>query len=145
MGNNIFKMAVEATPNLEYHTGKNALSSQYSRLVIIRQCDGSVDIDKCLSATEHNNCRWDYAIGHNGKAYFVEIHPAQKSGNIDEMIAKAQWLAKWLNSAPELKAIQHPVRYWIATNGTNLRNPNKERKLASLNVKMPPVKILEIK
>lgn len=62
----------------------------YSTLVKIentRLIDGSVDIDNAVKKLYPNDSRWDYVIGYNGNAYFIEIHPADTK-NVDEMIKK---------------------------------------------------------
>lgn len=38
-----------------------------------------------------NASRWDYAIGYDQKAWFVEVHPANTS-NVKEMLKKVEWL-----------------------------------------------------
>jgi hypothetical protein len=60
-----------------------------------RLLEGSVDIDACTLKNHPNEARWDYAIGYESKAYFVEIHPADTS-NVNEVIKKAEWLKQWL-------------------------------------------------
>ncbi|MCH8486373.1 MAG: hypothetical protein LAT75_05870 [Candidatus Cyclonatronum sp.] len=89
---------------------------------IPRQIDGSVDLDSCVSGNYPNDSRWDYIIGYNGEAYFIEVHPAQ-SAHVNEVIKKLDWLKSWLNAhAPELnriKAADRPFR-WVATSNVHI-------------------------
>ncbi|MCR5453803.1 MAG: hypothetical protein K6F33_02295 [Bacteroidales bacterium] len=138
MGENKFKKAVLATPDLIFHEGKGALSNQYKRKVEISDCQGSVDIDQCLKdkPAGKNQCRWDYALGYNNKSFFVEIHSADTK-NIDEVIKKVNWLRNWLKtSAHHIDEIKHLPFYWVATSGIDIRNRTKMAKLATMNVKL---------
>jgi hypothetical protein len=102
-----------------------------------RLCCGSVDIDKCLLKLDPNGSRWDYAVGYNDEAYFVEVHPAQTS-NVDEMLKKLLWLKSWLdNSAVELKKIKAGEYYWIPSGNCKiLDTSNARRKLAQSGIKI---------
>lgn len=107
---NVFKEAVEATPDIAtcYQPGLSALKSNSSKVKVgnTRNLNGSVDIDACTSAQYPQANRWDYAIGYNSEAYFVEAHPASP-GEVDVVIKKLNWLKNWLNTkAPELNKIK---------------------------------------
>lgn len=117
---NTFERAVEATADIAGHSqpGKQALGPAAGALSLAdtRGLEGSVDIDKATRHLYPHDSRWDYAIGYNGRAYFLEMHPAS-TGNVREMINKVVWLKKWLAvKAPELKKLHGDGRYhWLAT------------------------------
>jgi predicted RNA-binding protein with PUA-like domain len=52
-----------------------------------RLIEGCVDIDSCVREQYSQDNRWDYAVGYDGKVYFVEIHPADTS-QVSVMINK---------------------------------------------------------
>ena len=98
--------------------------------------DGSVNIDKCLKSRYPHASRWDYAIGYNLNAYFVEIHPADTS-NVDEMIRKVWWLRKWLSeSATDLQLLHKcKVFHWIPTGRVRiLKGSTHYKKIAKNNL-----------
>ena len=110
-----------------------------------RKVDGSLNIDKETKLLYPNDPRWDYAVGYDGKVFFVEVHPANTS-NISEMAKKKEWLKKWLISkAPLLNALPsgHPRFLWVATeSGVHISNQaSYKRKLAQLgfNPKRPVI------
>lgn len=117
--NNVFKQAVEDTPEISggYRPGLQALKDKDASLIATenrRLLEGSVDIDACTLAKYPEEARWDYTIGYEGRAYFVEIHSADTS-NVNEVIRKAKWLTSWLKTkAPALKALAaNNTYYWI--------------------------------
>ena len=118
MENNKFKEAVEDTPEIRqgYCNGLQALKGNAGKVAVAdtRKLNGSVDIDACILELYPDEPRWDYAIGYDGKAYFLEVHPANTS-NVKEMIQKAEWLKQWLQQkAPALKAIAaNSSFYWV--------------------------------
>ena len=99
MENKKFKAAVEATQEIRegYCNGLQALGGNAAKVAVTdtRKLNGSVDIDACTLELYPNETRWDYAIGYDEKAYFLEVHPANTS-NVKEMIQKADWLKQWL-------------------------------------------------
>ncbi len=103
-----------------------------------RKCEGSVDIDTCLENSDPNACRWDYVLGYNGQAYFVEVHPA--SGHITEIIAKCEWLRSWLKTEGAPLAAIHgdSVFHWLSTGGVKGIN---QRKLALSKVVVNKLKL----
>lgn len=117
---NIFKVAVEATPDVSdcFKDGLQALRENSLKIELsnTRSCQGSVDIDNCTNNKNLyiNENRWDYVIGYQNQAYFVEVHPASTS-DIDKMLKKVKWLQNWLNQhAPEIKKLKAPVQfYWV--------------------------------
>lgn len=145
-----FRMAVEETPDVAngYCPGLQALENVDKGAVKLkdkRKVDGSLNIDKETKLLYPNDPRWDYAVGYDGKVFFVEVHPANTS-NISEMAKKKEWLKKWLNSkAPLLDALPsgHPRFLWVATkSGVRISNQASYiRKLAQLgfNPKRPVI------
>lgn len=100
------------------------LHVDYPRLI-----DGSLDIDNAVKKLYPYASRWDYAIGYNGKVYFIEIHPADTK-NVDEMIKKVKWLKEWLkDKAPQLKSLHScGVYHWIPTGRVKI-SPNSRQYL----------------
>lgn len=145
-----FRMAVEETPDVAngYCPGLQALENVDKGAVKLkdkRKVDGSLNIDKETKLLYPKDPRWDYAVGYDGKVFFVEVHPANTS-NISEMAKKKEWLKKWLISkAPLLNALPsgHPRFLWVATeSGVHISNQaSYKRKLAQLgfNPKRPVI------
>ncbi len=82
-----------------------------------RRLDGSLNIDEETKMLYPNESRWDYAVGYDGKVYYVEVHPANTS-NVEEVIKKKLWLDKWLKEkAPSMSALKagSPKYQWAAT------------------------------
>ena len=134
-----FKEAVEGTPEISkgYCKGLQALKSADKKSVKVRnskKLNGSVDIDKNTLATHPDECRWDYAIGYNAKAYFVEVHPANSS-NVKEMKDKKAWLLNWLKTnAPLLDNYPSgtPRLLWAATtSGVHIVKGSAEYRMAA--------------
>ena len=140
---NKFKMAVEATPDIDkcYKPGLNALGVHSSKIVLSEGiiCNGSVNIDACLKEKYPDSNRWDYCFGCNHEVFFIEVHPANIS-DIKVMINKMRWLKDWLkNQAPQLdslKATSVPAFYWIQS-GRNAILPNspQARRMAKEGIK----------
>lgn len=143
MGNEItFKETVQATNDIKngFCLGLQALGANAKFITTTnpRMLDGSVDIDECTKKIYPNDARWDYVIGYDGKAYFIEIHPANTS-NVKEVIKKAAWLNNWLKTrALELKALSaNNNYYWIASGKHNiLQNSPQHRQLSQSKVKL---------
>ena len=120
-----FKQAVENTQDIKngFHNGLQALGANAKQVSATdtKKLEGSVDIDACTKELYPQDARWDYAIGYEGKVYFLEIHPANTS-NVKEMIKKAEWLTNWLNQkAPLLKAqAANNNFYWKASGKHNI-------------------------
>ena len=147
MGNK-FKKAVEATPDIKdgYCDGLQALGKNSKRVNAsdTRLLNGSVDIDACTEKLYPNESRWDYVVGFDSHAYFLEIHPA-KTREVESMIKKKQWLDSWLSAkAPTLKDLAVTnVFYWIPSGGCDIiATSSQSRKLAQSKIKI--VKILKL-
>lgn len=137
-----FKQAVENTQDIKngFHNGLQALGANAKQVAATdtKKLEGSVDIDACTKELYPQDARWDYAIGYEGKVYFLEIHPANTS-NVKEMIKKAEWLTNWLNQkAPLLKSqAANNNFYWKASGKHNiLPNSPQYRRLAQSKIKL---------
>ena len=105
MSKKIFYSAVKGTKEISngYQTGLQALGSNSTKITVpdTRKLNGSVDIDSCVKDLYPTENRWDYAIGYNETAYFIEIHPAETS-SVTKMIAKVTWLKQWLKKSSSI-------------------------------------------
>lgn len=149
--NNPFQNAVEHTPEISagFRNGLTALGANSEKVTVddTRKLDGSVDIDACTTKIRPTEPRWDYAIGYESKAYFLEVHPANTS-NVQEMINKANWLKQWLNEkAPALKAIAaEDAFYWVPSGKYAIeRRSMQYKKLAQSKILLIPRLKLPIK
>jgi hypothetical protein len=136
-----FSQAVAATPDIEncFHPGLRAFGVHSAKIVLSdnSSCNGSVNIDTCLSGKHPNTNRWDYCFGFNNEAVFVEVHPANTS-DVDTMLNKLQWLKDWLTYvAPELNRIKAETPYyWIMSGKYNiLPNSPQARRIANAGLK----------
>ncbi|WP_308770133.1 hypothetical protein [uncultured Bacteroides sp.] len=133
-----FRQAVENTPEIKngFHNGLQALGANAKQVSATdtKKLEGSVDIDECTKALYPNDARWDYAIGYEGKVYFLEIHPASTS-NVKDMIKKAEWLTNWLmKKAPSLKSLTaNNTFYWKASGRQDIlpRSPQYRKLIQS--------------
>lgn len=136
-----FTDAVKNTPEicLGLRIGLQALKNDAGRVEATdnRKLNGSVDIDETTKNLYPEASRWDYVIGYEGKAYFLEVHSANTS-EVKNVLKKADWLRKWLDTkAPNLKAISGSnCFYWVSTNDFQIVSPSPQaRKLAQSKVK----------
>lgn len=117
-----FRKAIENTPDVQhgYREGMQAIVKADKRAVMVkdaRRLDGSLNINEETKMLYPNESRWDYAVGYDGKVYYVEVHPANTS-NVEEVIKKKLWLDKWLKEkAPSMSALKagSPKYQWAAT------------------------------
>ncbi|MEY3368321.1 MAG: hypothetical protein RI973_1476 [Bacteroidota bacterium] len=138
-----FKLAVEATADVGhcYKPGLKALGAHSGKVMpaVSRFCSGSVDLDLCTHDKYPSDPRWDYILGYEGKAYFVEVHPAQSS-EVPVVVKKLNWLKNWLElKAPEIKAIKaslHPF-VWLQTNGMHLLRETPQYRAAAQHGILP--------
>lgn len=101
-----------------------------------RSLEGSCNLDAQLRQVCPEEPRWDYAVAYEGRVWFIEVHPADSSGNIDEVVRKSEWLARW--AAGPLWARRQGL-WWIAT-GRVTPQPafaRKRRLLAERGVRGP--------
>jgi hypothetical protein len=134
-----FRDDVVATSDIDgcYQGGLSGIKSSeksYFSFSDSRKICGSVDIDSCVKSKYPHDNRWDYVIGYDGKAYFVEIHPASTS-EVGTMILKLNWLKRWLRSqSSPLKGSFH----WVASGKVAIAKGSPQaRKLASSGIVGP--------
>ncbi len=150
MADNAFKEAVENTPDIKDHycPGLQAVKGSERKMISpedTKKLSGSVDIDKAMVKSYPDSNRWDYTIGYEGKAYFVEVHPADTS-EVDTVIKKVEWLKDWLNKkASKLKSIRQTPYYWIPSGRYSISKGSPQEKKLSQNgiriqskLKLPP-------
>jgi len=125
-----FKTAVTTTVGLEaaYQSGLRALrNTDRERLAARnpRQLSGSVNLDEALQHRFPQSPRWDYAVGlslgqrQSDKVFWIEVHPAT-DGQIGSVLAKLQWLKRWLVAARSpLNAMEREF-VWISSGKTAL-------------------------
>jgi len=146
----LFAEAVAATPQIRecYRNGLNALGGHRSKIILreTRHCEGSVNLDVCLAASNRDENRWDYCFGYKGEAFFVEVHPAHTS-DVRTVIDKLIWLKGWLrNHAPEIDRLQAkaaPAFYWLQTNGFHIVGSRYQRLADEAGIR--PLARLELK
>ncbi len=111
---------MEVTPDVAdcWKPGLQAFG-EYSRKIELsdqNSCEGSVEIDKCTSDKKlyPDENRWDYVLGYQQQAYFVEVHSAN-TGEVNTVLKKLQWLKDWLNQhAPEINKLKaREPYYWV--------------------------------
>ena len=100
--NKNFKTAVLATPDIAgcWRPGLQALLGEHRQKIDLSDhtlCEGSVDIDKSTAdqGLYLRENRWDYVLGYEKQAYFVEVHSAN-TGEVSTVLKKLQWLKDWL-------------------------------------------------
>ena len=118
-----------------YEVGLKAMNGNSSLINVKSTCliDGSVDIDKAVCLLYPNDSRWDYVLSYDGKAYYIEVHPAY-TGEVKCLIAKKRWLLNWLqtkaqplNNYPSAT----PRLYWLQSGkGALLKNTPEYRQAA---------------
>lgn len=109
-------------------SGLKALRGEHSNLIRpenTRFVLGSVDIENYVKEKDkHRKLSrvppyWDYLIGyHPGnqgipRAYFVEVHPAAKREDLEEMQDKLDWLKKRLEGSPFLCGYWNCSYHWV--------------------------------
>jgi len=113
-----FDQAVKKIPTLAdaFRPGLQALKASDTariRCENTQNLTGSVDVDAALCNAYPDQPRWDYAIGlkHNQKtdrAIWIEVHSASSTGETAVVIAKLQWLKRWLAiAAPVFLRLPH--------------------------------------
>jgi hypothetical protein len=132
-----FKEAVGKVAGLEQalREGLRALRAQdrpHIDAEDTRRLRGSVDVDAALRKQHPNANRWDFAIGYehvdrNEVVYWVEIHPASDA-HINTVIAKAQWLLRWLKNGSNALANFEREIIWVSSGNTSLTPSAPQRK-----------------
>lgn len=131
-----FEEAVKATSDISdcFQKGLKAFGKNSTKIKLVdnKQCEGSVDIDTCVTAKYPNDSRWDYMFSYMGNIYFVEIHSAYTS-EISVVLKKLKWLKDWLRTqAPEigkLKAKENPF-FWIQSGRYDISPSSQAKRLA---------------
>ena len=119
-----FADAVRNTPEIAacLKPGLQALGSNSHKVKVnaTRELSGSIDIDTCLARAYPNAPRWDYVFGYKDLVYYVEVHPADSTGEVKNVIAKFEWLKQWRKrSSPDLEDLEHRSTYhWVSSGGT---------------------------
>lgn len=142
---NRFQEAVNITPAIAqaYQSGLTAMGRLSNRVQAknSRLLHGSVDLDSATQYTHPQDSRWDYIIGYNHEAYFIEVHPASSS-EVSTVVKKMQWLQNWLRqSAPAINQIRPATKdhlFWINTNGVDIPKASRQYRVAVQN-KIKPV------
>lgn len=137
---NTFIVKIESIDSIRSHykSGLHALGN-YSKKIVPsdpHKCNGSVDIDTALMNWYPNSARWDYVLGYDDYAYFVEVHPATGS-EVDVVIKKLLWLKEWLStSGMPLKQVQAPLPFhWISSGAVKvLKGSGHYRKAQKLGI-----------
>ena len=133
-----FQTAINDTSLLKDHlkNGLRALGSNSSKVqpTDTSKCEGSVDIDSAVKSTYPNDSRWDYAVGYNGKTYFIEVHSA-KTDEVKSVLKKLQWLKDFLTKdAPDFDK-ERKSFHWVASSGNHiLPNSSQARQLAKSGI-----------
>ncbi len=144
-----FEEAVKATSDISdcFQKGLKAFGKDSTKIKLNdgKQCEGSVDIDTCVTAKYPNDSRWDYMFSYMESVYFVEVHSADTS-EVSVVLKKLKWLKDWLRTqAPEidkLKAKENSF-FWIQSNGYSiLPNSRQARLLAQEGLK--PISALKL-
>lgn len=145
---NPFKNAVESTPEINngYKVGLKALGNDSNKVQLgdTSKCSGSVDIDACTQAIYPQDNRWDFALGYNNKAYFVEVHGAF-TGEVSVVLKKLAWLKNWLISkAPELNKLKAKEQtfVWIQSNGNHILKNSPQNRLLAQNGLIPVARLI---
>lgn len=137
---NPFKDAIAKCDEIKrcFRPGLTALGVNSTSIKVkdTKKINGSVDIDASVKLLRPHEARWDYAFGYKGKAYFVEVHPADTK-NVDEMIKKVVWLKNWLLSvARDLNTLHEcGIFHWIPSGRVKiLKTSPQYKKIASNNL-----------
>lgn len=110
-----------------------------------KSLNGSVDIDEALKNLMPGDNRWDYVFGYVGKAYFIEVHPADTS-NAKEMLKKVAWLKTWLSTtAQPLKDIHADGCFHWCPSGRVKISPNSPQYRQMLSAGIRITKILNLR
>lgn len=143
----VFHTAVDKTPDISgaFMNGLAALKGNSNKIFPqnTRLIEGSVDIDSATAKLYPHDNRWDYVLGYDRKAYFVEVHPANSS-NVREMLNKLAWLRNWLSkSARALNNIKADKAFiWIQTGKVSLPKNTPQYRAAVSHHLLPQQKLI---
>lgn len=135
-----FEDVVRSCKVLQYRKGLQALGNDSRKIAPSdsKMLSGSADIDSDFKSLYPNCNRWDYVVGYNEKAYFVEIHPCCTS-EIKTMLKKIDWLKSFLKThGSQLIDIKADVNYyWVASGKVDISpNSKMKRQLDDYNIKI---------
>lgn len=140
-----FRDAVESTVDIKhgFKSGLTALGKNSKKIFPedSRKLQGSVDIDSETRDVYPNESRWDYCLGYNDKAYFVEVHPGNE---VSVVLKKLEWLKKWLHdSAPKLNAIKaENAFHWVTSGNVALIHGSSQYRAAVSKHLLPKTKLV---
>lgn len=125
---NEFELKVRKVSGLMdcFYPGLKALSRRERGKITVenprnrRRLEGSVKLDGCL-----NGARWDYLVGYDGRAFFVEIHPVYTS-EVSKVLGKLAWLKSWQAHTPFAEERRY---FWVATEGVHILKHSREWRL----------------
>ena len=134
-------------------TGKQAVKGSHGTLITTAkgvQLLASWDMDAAYRKLEPQSPRWDYALAvHSAEEQlvWVEVHPASSTGQVDEMLAKFDWLKHKL-SEPKFEPLDQltkvtqgrnqPAFRWLCTGSNRIKPGSQEtRKLARAGLTPP--------
>lgn len=115
-----FKEAVENIAEVKdcFQPGLKALGADSNKVLASksRALNGSIFLEECLKNKYAGQNMWDYCLGYENQAYFIEVHPAQTS-EVETMLKKLTWLKNWLvTQAKPLDQIKGAKPFiWIAS------------------------------
>ncbi len=107
-----------------------------------RGLEGSCCLDNDLRESYPRKPRWDYALAYDAKVWFVEAHPSDSTGNVEEVMRKADWLRALLQNGRMWKRSRG--LFWIST-GKVTRHPafaRRRRQLAERGIRGPTSRLL---
>lgn len=138
-------------------TGKQAVKGSHGALIATAndvQLLASWDMDAAYLKQEPQSPRWDYALAVQSDReclYWVEVHPASSTGQVEEMLAKLKWLQVKLGD-PQFEVLNRltkatqarkiPPFRWLYTGDNRIKPGSQEaRKLARAGLNVPERKI----
>ncbi len=137
-----FRAAVEGTKQFvnAYQTGLHALTEKHKNHLTCskpRRITGSVNVENALKPQHPNDPLWDYCVGvaedtNIDRIIWIEIHPAAKSQNIDDVIKKHEWLVRWLDVAGAHLNAMHRLFVWIPSGESRIAPTDPRRKKLAL-------------
>ena len=146
------KEAVDKTADVRgyYCEGKGAIKEGKNQIVGDDgiKISGSLNIDDATRPLYPTSNRWDYVVECNESLHFVEVHDANRAGEIETIKAKKRWLYDWLNDhAPSIKKLAGwpPRVHWVATGEINLGRINYNSVQWRRHDIPKPVKLLKLK
>lgn len=134
---NRFLESINETPAVaqNYQSGLTAMGNYSGKVQAnnTRLLHGSVDLDAATRMSHPQDSRWDYIIGYNEEAYFIEVHPAYSS-EVSTVLNKLEWLQNWLRlDAPainQIRPISKEHLFWVHTKGFDIPKSSRQYRAA---------------